>query len=95
MKGTLKINAKYVTLLAFNFLAIKTTWQIGLHEPKPLVGLSSSYNTYAALTEEHRVAIGFASLLTGYLGVWPPLCRPFEPVFRASTRLLLSLPSVS
>ena len=35
------------TLLAFNFLPIKTAWQIGLHEPKPLVGVS--YNTYAAL----------------------------------------------
>ena len=38
------------TLLAFNFLPIKTAWQIGLHEPKPLVGLSSSYNTYTAVS---------------------------------------------
>ena len=37
------------TFLAFNVLPIKTAWQIGLHEPKPFVGLSSSYNTYAAL----------------------------------------------
>ena len=36
-------------LLACNFLPIKTAWQIGLHEPEPLVGLSSSYNTYAVL----------------------------------------------
>lgn len=37
------------TFLAFNFLSIKTARQIGLHERKPLVGVSSSYNTYAAL----------------------------------------------
>ena len=48
--------------------------------------------------EEHQVAIGFASVLTGYQGVWSLLCRPFEHVFWASNgsiRLLLSLPSVS
>ena len=36
-------------IIAINFLPINTAWQIGLHEPKPLVGLSSSYNTYTAL----------------------------------------------
>ena len=34
-------------LLAFNFLPIKTAWQIGLPEPKPLAGLSSSYTLFS------------------------------------------------
>jgi len=43
------------TILVFNFLPIKTAWQLGLHEAIPLVGLSSSYahsyavNTYAVV----------------------------------------------
>ena len=36
-------------LLAFNFLPLKTAWQVGLHGPNPPVILNSSYNTYAAL----------------------------------------------
>lgn len=44
-----KVRYKIITSLQFNFVFIKTAWQIGLHEPKPLLGLSSSYNTYAVM----------------------------------------------
>ena len=55
------------TLLAFNFLPLKAAWQIGLHEPSPLVSLSSSSNTYAALNKIEKQS--GSSPLTGYLGV--------------------------
>ena len=44
------------TLLPFNVLPIKTAWKIGLHEPKPLVDLRSSYNSYAELRSIEKQA---------------------------------------
>ena len=43
-------------MLAFNFLPLKTAWQIGLHEP----------NARLCSAEENGEGIGFTSPVTGY-----------------------------
>ena len=81
-------------LLAFTFLPLKTAWQIGLHEPYPLVILSSSYNSYAALK---RIEKQSGSHLPSR-DTWASDLRSVvysSLYFRASIRLLLSLSSVS